>query len=322
MLAVMDIGGTQCRLARFREEDSCLILEAVEVRATADIPDTGTLLQTWEQALQTPIASARALIMGVAGPVNAEGVARLSNAALTIDARTAQERSGLKHCRVVNDFVTEAFACLTPAGSRAVHLFGPSAHLRDARLPIAVLGAGTGLGTAWLVPGHDAAGQPCHQAFPSEFGHAPFPFEGRDELEFAAFAREALHRRTLTADDVTTGRGVALLHAFLSGERLPEREAAAQLCRHEEGLRWYARLVGRICGQWALATLCRGGLFLTGGMLLRNPAVTEHPAFREAFLLAPHLQILEHIPLARFDTPYSGLWGAAALAAQEAGSDR
>ena len=53
-------------------------------------------------------------------------------------------------------------------------------------------------------------------------------------------------------------------------------------------------------------------------MVLRNPAVTEHPAFREAFLLAPELQVLEQVPVARFDTPYSGLWGGAALAAREA----
>ena len=45
MLAVMDIGGTQCRLARFREEASGLVLEAVKVRATAELPDTDTLLR-------------------------------------------------------------------------------------------------------------------------------------------------------------------------------------------------------------------------------------------------------------------------------------
>ena len=323
MLAVMDIGGTQCRLARFREEASGLVLEAVKVRATAELPDTDTLLRAWEEALDAPLSSARALVMGVAGPVGPEGVARLSNAALTVNPRTAPGRFGVRRCVVVNDFITEAFACLTPVGARAVRLFGPEAPApADAdgpeAGPVAVLGAGTGLGTAWLVPGRDATGRPCRQALASEFGHAPFPFEGREELEFADFAREALHRRALCADEVVTGRGVALLHAFLSGERLPEAEAAARLCADEEGLRWYARFLGRVCGQWALATLCRGGLFLTGGMVLRNPAVTEHPAFREAFLLAPELQILEHVPVARFDTPYSGLWGGAALAAREA----
>lgn len=323
MLAVMDIGGTQCRLARFGEDGPQPELEAVQVRATADMPDTDALLRAWEEALTTPLSAARALVMGVAGPVSPEGAARLSNAALTVDPRAVSARFGLRRCLVVNDFVTEAWACLTPAGAGAVRLFGPCRPAPTAADgpeagPVAVLGAGTGLGAAWLVPGRDAAGRPCRRAFPSEFGHAPFPFEGREEQEFAAFAREALHRRTLCADDVTSGRGAALLYAFLCGERLPEAEAAARLCAHEEGLRWYARFLGRVCGQWALATLCRGGLYLTGGMVLRNPGVTEHPAFREAFLLAPELGVLEQVPVARFATPYSGLWGGAALAARAA----
>ena len=323
MLAVMDIGGTQCRLARFRKEPSGLTLEAVKVQATADLPDTDALLRAWEETLDTPLSSARALVMGVAGPVGPEGVARLSNAALTVDPRAAPARFGVRRCLVVNDFIAEAFACLTPAGARAVRLFGPETPAPadtdgPEAGPAAVLGAGTGLGAAWLVPGRDASGRPRRQAFPSEFGHAPFPFEGREELDFAAFARDALRRRALRADDVVTGRGVTLLHAFLSGERLPEAEAAARLCAHEEGLRWYARFLGRVCGQWSLATLCRGGLFLTGGMVLRNPAVTGHPAFREAFLLAPELRVLEHVPVSRFDTPRSGLWGGAFLAAREA----
>ncbi len=322
MLAVMDIGGTQCRMARFREEDGALALEAVEVRPTASMTDTDALLRAWEEALDAPLAQARALVMGVAGPVSPDGTARLSNASLTVDPRAAA-RFGARRCRVVNDFIAEAYACLTPVGARAVRLFGPEAPAPDAgNAPIAVLGAGTGLGTAWLVQGHDASGRACRQALPSEFGHTPFPFEGREELEFAAFAQEALRRRMLRADDVVTGRGVAALHHFLSGERLPEAEATARLCGQEEGLRWYARLLGRVCGQWALATLCRGGLFLTGGMVLRNPAVTEHPAFRESFLLAPELQILEQTPVARFDTPYSGLWGGAALAARAAAEQK
>ncbi len=324
MLAVMDIGGTHCRLARFREEAAGPELEAVVVRPTADMADTAALLRAWEDGLGAPLSAARALVMGVAGPVGPDGGARLSNAALTVEPRTAA-RFGVRRCRVVNDFIAEACACLTPVGAHAVRLFEPETPPPadddgpDAG-PVAVLGAGTGLGTAWLVPGRDATGRPRRMPLPSEFGHTPFPFTGKEEEAFAAFAREEL-RRVPRADDVATGRGVALLHAFLSGERLPEAEAAAALCGSEEGTRWYARLLGRVCGQWALATLCRGGLYLTGGMVLRNPAVTAHPAFREAFLIAPELQVLERTPVARFDTPLSGLWGGAALAAREADGD-
>ena len=81
-------------------------------------------------------------------------------------------------------------------------------------------------------------------------------------------------------------------------------------------LRWYARFLGRTCAHWGLATLCYSGLFLTGGMVLRNPVITEHPAFAEGFSLAPELGVLERIPVRRYTDAYSGLWGAAWLAGQ------
>ena len=60
-------------------------------------------------------------------------------------------------------------------------------------------------------------------------------------------------------------------------------------------------------------------LFLTGGMVLRNPAVTEHPAFAEGFFMAPELGVLERIPVRRYADAHSGLWGAAWLGAGLAG---
>ncbi|MFQ8737648.1 MAG: glucokinase [Bilophila wadsworthia] len=49
-------------------------------------------------------------------------------------------------------------------------------------------------------------------------------------------------------------------------------------------LRWYARFYARACRNWALSTLCTGGLFITGGIALRNPLVTECAAFPGSLL--------------------------------------
>ena len=106
----------------------------------------------------------------------------------------------------------------------------------------------------------------------------------------------------------------------LTGRDLTPAAAAAEgLVGDQPTLRWYARFLGRTCAHWGLATLCYSGLFLTGGMVLRNPAVTEHPAFAEGFSLAPELGVLERIPVRRYTDAYSGLWGAAWLGANLAG---
>ena len=64
-----------------------------------------------------------------------------------------------------------------------------------------------------------------------------------------------------------------------------------------------------------MSTLCYGGLYLTGGMVKRHPALPSHPAFIEAFFCAPRLRVLERVPLRRYTHDMSGLWGAAWLAA-------
>lgn len=71
------------------------------------------------------------------------------------------------------------------------------------------------------------------------------------------------------------------------------------------------RFYARACRNWALSTLCTGGLFVTGGIALRNPLVTECAAFREAFYEGPHRRLLERIPVRRFTDMNSGLWGSA-----------
>ena len=326
MLAAIDLGGTHCRFARFTATPRGPALDAVETCPTADLQDSGAILEQWENCLHTPLSQVAALVMGVAGPVQDGLRARLSNAPLQIDLKAVMPHFGLRRARVVNDFVCEACACLTRVGERSRHLLGPAdlpcpAHRspREALAPVAVLGAGTGLGSGWLVP-QTGSGQLRWLPLPSEAGHQAFAFLGREEEDFAAFARERLGRPFLRPDDVVTGRGLVVLHKFLTGRELSPAAAAAEgLVGDQPTLCWYARFLGRTCAHWGLATLCYSGLFLTGGMLLRNPAVTEHPSFREGFYMASELGVLERIPVRRYAEAYSGLWGAAWLGAGLAG---
>lgn len=323
MLAAIDLGGTHCRFARFAATPRGLDLEAVETCPTAGLQDSDTVLQQWESCLHTPLSRVAALVMGVAGPVQDGLRARLSNAPLRIDLNAVMPQFGLRRARVVNDFVCEACACLTRVGERSLHLLGPAdipcpSHRSpgEAPAPVAVLGAGTGLGSGWLVPQADG-GRLRWSPLPSESGHQAFAFLGREEEDFAVFARERLGRSLLRPDDVVTGRGLAVLHHFLTGRDLTPAAAADEgLVGDQPTLRWYARFLGRTCAHWGLATLCYSGLFLTGGMVLRNPVITEHPAFAEGFSLAPELGVLERIPVRRYTDAYSGLWGAAWLAGQ------
>lgn len=305
-IMAVDLGGTNCRFAGFTLENGVLALHRMGKCKTAELPDTGALVSACETALNRHPRTADAFVVGMAGPVSNPHKARLTNAPLEVDLTRATERYGIRSCMIINDFMAEACACLTPAGSTAHCVLGVPHSRPDG--PIGIIGAGTGLGTASLIRDRHGSWLPL----PSEGGHATFPFVGKGEAAFQAFAAQELGLHYLRGDDVLTGRGLCLLHFFLTGDRREAQEIAAEALWHEtETLRWYARLYARACRNWALSTLCTGGLFITGGIALRNPLVTECGTFRDVFYDTAHRALLECIPVRRFTEMHSGLWGAA-----------
>ncbi len=315
LLGAVDLGGTHTRYGLFTQDaQGGLRLERAVTGMTALVKDAQSLRAQWEASLGMPVDALSSLVIGIAGPVSAPWHAVTSNADVRLDLTEwdAGQEGRLCPCRLANDFVCEAYACLTEVGRQARPVFGPDPVPDGVR---AVLGAGTGLGAAQLVPvGPDGTAH-VRRAFPAEFGHAPFPFIGRDEADFSAYAAKRFASEWVTGDEVVSGRGLACLHTYLSGEELDPQAASRYLEQECETLRWYARFLGRVCAQWALSTLCYGGLYLTGGMVKRHPALPSHPAFIEAFFCAPRLRVLERIPLRRYTHDMSGLWGAAWLAA-------
>lgn len=309
-IIAVDLGGTNCRFAGFTLESGVLALHRTERCATASIPDTDALLAACETLLERSPATADAFVLGMAGPVSGLK-ARLTNAPLEVDLSRVRERYGLRACRLVNDFMAEACACLTRVGEEAPCVLPTSAPSPTG--PIGIIGAGTGLGTASLIRDSRNVWMPL----PAEGGHVAFPFAGKEEAAFEAFAADALGLSYLRGDDVLTGRGLCLLHRFLTGECREAHEVASEaLVSETETLHWYARFYGRACRNWALSTLCTGGLFITGGIAMRNPLAVDCAAFRESFYDSSHSALLRRIPVRRYADRASGLWGSAWMGAR------
>lgn len=314
-LLAADIGGTNCRLARFSLlPEGRLVLERAVWLESASLHTTEHLLAALERELELHPAHADATVLAVAGPVS-EGRGRLTNGCLEVDVRPL---AAAPPVRVINDFVAQACACLTDMGDRARLLrppgASPAAPAVPARLPRAVVGAGTGLGVAALFPLDMAA--PAAGGWlvaPSEGGHAAFPFVGEEETAFHAFLRRELRLPYARGDDVLSGRGLALLHAFLTGERLAPGEVGRRaLDGPTPTLHWYARFYGRACRNVMLSTLCSGGLWISGGIAARNPLCVGCDAFFAELHDAPAFAgWLRNIPVRLMEDGESGLWGAA-----------
>jgi glucokinase len=312
-----DIGGTN---ARFRiapgDRPGAPIVERV-------VPVAGHA--TFADALAGFLTGAgtavpRCAAFAVAGPVQ-ERVAKLTNASWTIDADAIAARFGLRRVRLVNDFEAAAAGIgHLPAASLApLQVAG-----RDATAPRLVIGAGTGLGVAFVV---SVAGRT--QVLAGEGGHVPFAPQDDEERALHAFLAADLGR--VIAEHVLSGAGLVRLHAF-ARSRLPGAgagdaaiDAAAVTAGAAAGdpaarraIELFCGILGGVAGDHALTLMTRGGVYVAGGIAPRIGTALADGRFIAAFRAkGVHAPLMARMPVDLVVDERLGLTGAAALAAAQ-----
>lgn len=306
-----DIGGTHSRFAHFTAgEKGNLDLVSLVWLETATAGSFADLLKNL-RASNFPFDPRRADIVGIAlaGPVTGGAIGNPPHIPWEVDITHAERDYGFRRSILINDFVAQAYACISPIGKSAeIILPGkPEPHAM-----IAVIGAGTGLGKAMLVADEKGG----YSAAPSEGAHACFPFLGEREFAFQRFLMHARRTHCATYDHVVSGGGLTALHEFLSGEHLAPAQVVEQFPRHPETVEWFARFYGRACRDFALETLSSGGLYIAGGVAARNPELVRHDAFKREFLDSDAMGgLLARLPVFLIGNQNSGLWGAAMMSA-------
>lgn len=309
-----DIGGTNSRFAHFETgPESGLELVGTKWLLTTEAESFARLLDQLQASdFPLPPDQADIAVIAAAGPVEHGSYCAPPYISWDIDLGRDQPGKLPGNSYLINDFVAQAYACRSPVGESAGVIL-PGKIVRDAA--VGVLGAGTALGKAILVtiPGEGFL------ALPSEGGHASFPFISPEEFSFQKFYQEKSGRQHITGNLVVSGQGLRYLHWFLTGEDLEPREVTAGFAegRNGETLAWAAKFYGRVCRDYALEVLARGGLYIAGGVAARTPEILTHANFRHEFLNSPTMgHILAEIPVFLIDNQDSGLWGAAFLGQQ------
>jgi glucokinase len=302
-----DIGGTHSRFAHFTIDPggTLALVETrwIETHRATSFSHLLNLLQQTEFSL--PVNACDAAVFAVAGPIEKGVYSNPPNIAWDIDVSDSAKRFQLKRCFLINDFAAQAYACRTSILESERQIVPGEI---DHTAALAVIGAGTGLGMAALMP--DGAGG--YLAVPSEGGHGAFAFETPAEFDFMKFLIDELGGTYVETEWVVSGRGLSRVHQFLCGEKLGPAEVAAGLTRDSETLRWMARFYGRACRNYALQVLARGGVYIAGGLAAKIPDMVTHPEFGQQFqnskTMAP---LLDKIPVFLNSNEESGLWGAA-----------
>jgi glucokinase len=307
-----DIGGTNSRFGHF-ESDGAGRLSLIKSKwfRTGDADSFSRLMSVVaESDFPLKQLDADIVVFAVAGPVENGVYSAPPLIPWDIDITNARDDYGFRRCVLINDFVAQAFATRSPAGKYAQEIL-PGNISPDGT--VAVIGAGTGLGKAALVP-NEAGG---YIAVPSEGGHASFPFVSDQEFKFQEFAMQELGEDYITPNHIVSGTGLSLIHQFLTGKKLEPKDVVAACASSRETLVWAARFYGRTCRNYALEVLSLGGMYIAGGVAAKLPAMLTHKAFSEEFRCSKTMsRILAQIPVFLITDEESGLWGAALLGQQ------
>jgi len=307
-----DIGGTNSRFAVPGPDgrpEQMLIVENDTV---------GSLEDAITHYLDATGARPRAAVLAIAGPLDGGEEIAMTNRAWRFRRGELARRFGFTKLYVLNDFEAIAWS-LTRLAATDARPLGP---VLPARAGVkAVLGPGTGLGVAALVPVDGGS-----QVLASEGGHASFGAQAPDEMEI--FARLWRERGIVSAETILSGPGLPrLLQAIdpSSPAQTPEAVVAAALAdapAAQQAARLFVRMLGRFAGNLALTFTAVGGIYVAGGVVSRLGPLFDDQAFRAAFEAhPPQEKLLRSIPTFLMHRTEPGLLGCAALADQLAISD-
>ncbi|MBD5608400.1 MAG: hypothetical protein HDQ93_06065 [Desulfovibrio sp.] len=299
----VDLGGTNCRMGLFNISDDQLYFDRHKWLDTTTLKGMEHFIQEVDK--EYPLDQANALVIAIAGPVENNTRGKLSNGTLELDFAERANGSELR-VSLINDFMAQAWAVTGPAGEMARHLAGPSSPLPYTR---AVIGAGTGLGQTNIALDENGEWRPI----PSENAHNCFPFISDEEVDFHRWARAHKDVPYISGDELINGAGLAMIHEYLTGNALHPKEVGERFLREDtDTSRWYSRFYARACKNWIMSTLCRGGLWIAGGIAAKNPYVVTNDYFMEELYNGRQwTEYLKSVPLFLIEDHNSGLWGAA-----------
>jgi glucokinase len=320
-----DIGGTKTLLAIYTLDGGQLRQQRTERFVSADWADFAELVNHFLAAEPPPSRPSHACF-AVAGPVR-QGRVKLTNLPWQLEQTALASSCGLEQVDLVNDFAVLIYGLPHVQADQHTPL-KPAAGGADPQAPVAILGAGTGLGVAIGVP--TAQGL---QAMASEASHAEFAPRNEAEWQLKCWLKQDLQIERVSIERVVSGTGLGEVMRWLlatdpdaaghplasidSNDRPAATASAAAdgdpLARRAMDL-WLGAY-GSTAGDLALQTLCSGGLWVGGGTAGKLLEELRSEAFLGPLLQKGRLSpVLEQVPVLALTDPEAGLFSAACRA--------
>jgi glucokinase len=348
-----DVGGTKCILALCNERGRPMLDRRYE---SNEFREFHLVVRAFLSELKAdpgfaPSQLPERACFAVAGPV-VDDRCKATNLPWVIDARVLERELGLAKVRLVNDFYAQALAILelTPEDFEEIH---PGNTVGGG--PVAVLGAGTGLGEAFLISAHDR-----YEVVSSEGGHTDFAPTNDRQIELLRYLREQLGGR-VSYERILSGPGLVNVYRFLRDrgygleqevvrEAMAVEDPAAVITRFAGGgppaaplagaagsaaggaaaaagaprdglcdtaLELFCEVYGQEAGNLGLKVLATGGVYVCGGIAPRILHRLRDGTFQRAYCDKGRLRAIPtSIPVRVITNTKSGLIGASVAASR------
>ena len=338
-----DLGGTKTLLSIYRDIDGQLQKEHSHRYRSADWQDLESMLRDFLEQTPTELPKPTTSCIAVAGPVH-QGSAKLTNLPWEMSETALSAATGLKRLELVNDFAVLIHGLSHFSDEQQVvlqiglHRSAPAPAGAE-NGPVAILGAGTGLGMARGLP---AAGR--WLALPSEGGHREFAPRSEEEWELAQWLKQDLGLQRLSVERIVSGTGLGhvmhwLLHRqtgiqhglkaqaqawrTMSADQpgYPDLPALTSQAAAEgdqlagKALKLWLGAYGSAAGDLALQELCIGGLWIGGGTAEKNIDGLCSTQFLEPLRSKGRFRsLIEGLTIRAVIDPEAGLFSAACRA--------
>ena len=289
-------------------------------------------------------------MIAAAGPVNNNAVQFTANGFLVSGDLITARFPSIKTAIIINDFVACGYGVLSlDHKTEAVHLSGPKHDEEGNRgLPIACVGAGTGLGECYLTSSNRDPN--TYECFASEGGHSEFAPRNDEQVLMLNYLKSKFNgRNRISIERVVSGTGLSNIYDFMTsqypekidkavhskiinagsmmGKLISDNSSTYELAN--KTMRLFASAYGSEVGVAALKWIPCGGLYITGGLtpknmswIQKNGTNNNDNLFMEAYRDKGRVSgLLEGIPLYAVLEEGLGLRGSWVLAVKRMRED-
>ena len=321
MILVADVGGTKTSLAIFNNNTSKIIKQ--KVYGSKEYETFEEILFEFLNRYDFKIEKA---CFGVAGLVN-KNKAKITNLSWTIKASKVQKLFKIPKVKLLNDLEASAFGML--------HLKQKDFLLlnkgKKVKGNIAVIAAGTGLGEAIL----NFDGKDFH-SISTEGGHCDFAPRTPLQDKLLLWLRKK-HISHVSYERVLSGKGILNIYEFLLEEGSFGSSSLDNISHEDEKVKMISKLAKNSddilakktmelffeiyaaeASNLALKSLCTGGVYIAGGIALKNLKLLKNSKFLDNFFAKGRFEsLLRDIPIKVSKNKDTALIGAAKFALEK-----